>query len=135
MTVFFYGLFMDVNILKKNGITPSKVQKGYVQDYTLKIGNRASLITSKNDKAYGLVIDVDQHILDKLYAEPSVADYVPEEVSVHLNSGEKVIAWCYNLPLHSLSGTNISYANSLYHLAQQLKFPQSYLDKIKKNLE
>ena len=37
MEVFFYGLFMDKNILKKNGINPSNHRKGYLNNYTLKI--------------------------------------------------------------------------------------------------
>ena len=50
MEVFFYGLFMDGNILLKNGIKPSNLRRGYLNDYALKIGNRASLIPCKNEK-------------------------------------------------------------------------------------
>jgi len=53
MEVFFYGLFMDVTILLKNGIKPSNPRRGYLNDYALKIGNRASLNPCKNEKSYG----------------------------------------------------------------------------------
>ena len=59
MEVFFYGLFMDQDILIKKGINPSNPRKGYLNNYTLKIGNRASLIQCKNEKAYGIVMEVN----------------------------------------------------------------------------
>ncbi|MDT7831671.1 gamma-glutamylcyclotransferase family protein [Flavobacteriaceae bacterium S356] len=135
MNVFFYGLFMDTAILARSGIYPSSLQKGYLQDYALKIGNRASLIPSTNERSYGVVITADQESLAKLYAAPSVADYIPEEVMVHVASGGVIKALCYNLPEASLSGTNPVYAASLYKLAKKLGFPESYLEKIKKNIE
>ena len=132
MEVFFYGLFMDVNILSKNGIKPSNPRRGFLNDYTLKIGSRASLIPSKNEKSYGIVMTVDSNAIQGLYAEASVADYVPEEVTIVTDTNESVTATCYNLPLALLSGTNESYANSLYKLAKQEGFPDDYLEKIKK---
>lgn len=131
MEVFFYGLFMDQSILKKNGIEPSNPRKGYLQDYALKIGNRASLIPQENERSYGIVMTVDEHAIHDLYAEPSVADYIPEEVNIVLGTNETIKATCYNLPLAMLTGTNESYAESLYELAKQEDFPDDYLRKIK----
>ncbi|OEK00259.1 hypothetical protein BFP97_01465 [Roseivirga sp. 4D4] len=131
MEVFFYGLFMDSSILSKNGIQSTNPRKGYLENYTLKIGNRASLIPSKGGKSYGLVMTVNSDKIQSLYAEASVSDYVPEEVEIILDSGEKLKATCYNLPLELLTGTNESYAKSLYRLAQTLDFPKEYLDEIK----
>lgn len=130
MEVFFYGLFMDLSILSKNGIEPTDSRKGYLNDYALKIGNRASLIPSKGESSYGLLMTVDQDKIQALYAEASVSDYVPEEVEVILESGDKVKAICYNLPLELLTGTNSSYAKKLHQLAQSLEFPTNYLEKI-----
>lgn len=131
MEIFFYGLFMDRNILTKNGINPSKPRKGYLNHYTLKIGNRASLVPCKNEKAYGILMEVNAEEIAKLYAEKSVSDYIPEKVEVVTESQERLLATCYNLPLSLLTGTNESYAQSLYKLATKLNFPKAYLDKIK----
>jgi len=131
MEVFFYGLFMDGTILLKNGITPSNPRKGYLNDYALKIGNRASLISCKNERSYGIVMTVDNDAIHNLYAEASVADYIPEEVNIVTNTNDSITATCYNLPLESLTGTNESYAMSLYKLAKQEGFPDDYLEKIK----
>lgn len=131
MEVFFYGLFMDFSILLENGITPTNPRKGYLKDYALIIGKRASLTPSKNEKSYGIVITVDKDAIKKLYAEPSVADYIPEEVSVITNSGIIIKSVCYNLPKELLSGTNPLYAESLYKLGNEKGLPKNYLKKIR----
>ena len=130
MEVFFYGLFMDKDILLKNGINPVNPRKGYLPDYTLKIGNRASLIPCQNEKAYGILMEVGDEEVIRLYAQKSVADYVPEKVKIVTESNEEVTATCYNLPLELLTGANEVYAKSLYELAKKLNFPKEYLDKI-----
>ena len=132
MEVFFYGLFMDVTILLKNGIKPSNPRRGYLNDCALKIVNRASLIPCKNEKSYGIVMTIDNDAIHNLYAEASVADYIPEEVNVITNSNDSITATCYNLPSESLTETNELYAISLYKLAKQEGFPDEYLEKIKK---
>lgn len=131
MQIFFYGLFMDKSILAKNGLEPTYIKKGYLNDYVLKIGNRASLIPCKHERAYGLVMTVDDEDIERLYAEPSVADYIAEEVVVTTDENESINAICYNLQEESLSGTNPTYAQSLFELAKKLKFPIDYLVKIK----
>ena len=130
--MFFYGLFMDDTILLKNGIKPSNPRIGYLKDFALKIGNRASLIPCKNEKSYGIVMTIDNDAIHNLYAESSVADYIPEEVNIITNVNDSITAICYNLPSESLTGTNEVYAISLYKLAKQEGFPDNYLEKIRK---
>lgn len=132
MEVFFYGLFMDGNILLENGIKPSNPRNGYLNDYALKIGKRASLIPCKNEKSYGIVMTVAKDALHNLYAEASVADYIPEEVNIITNTNDSITAICYNLPSKSLIGTNKLYVESLYKLAKKVGFPVDYLEKIKR---
>lgn len=122
---------MDQTILSKNGIAPSNLRKASLNDFALKIGNRASLIPSKGQKSYGIVMTVDKEAIKELYAEASVKDYIPEKVEVITEANESVTASCYNLPMEFLSGTNQTYALALYQLARKLGFPDQYLDHIK----
>ncbi|MEM8890760.1 MAG: gamma-glutamylcyclotransferase family protein [Bacteroidota bacterium] len=131
MEVFFYGLFMDTAILSKQGVKASNPRIAYLDDYSLKIGQRASLIPAKGERAYGLVMSLEEEAVQKLYSEASVADYLPEEVHIITSNNEGLKASCYNLPPASISGTNTSYAQSLYELAKRLDFPLDYLAKIK----
>lgn len=132
MEVFFYGLFMDVTLLLQKGINPSYPTKGFLNDYTLKIGKRASLVPSRGERAYGIVMTIDDLEIHKLYAETSVADYFPQNVKIITFDNHTIPARCYNLPIELLSGTNESYAISLYKLAKRQGFPDDYLEKIRK---
>ena len=64
--------------------------------------------------------------------EDSVADYLPEPVTVELMDGTRVEANCYNLPGDKVPGANKVYADSLLNVANRLGFPDSYLDQIRK---
>ncbi len=130
MRVFFYGLFMDESLLAKKGIKPSEVNLGFVDGYGLRIGDRATLVRRPDGRAYGAMMDIAPSEATELYAEDSVADYLPEPVTIELMDGTQVEATCYNLPSDKVTGANKDYANSLLDVASRLGFPDSYLDQI-----
>ena len=131
MRVFFYGLFMDEDLLASKGIEPSDARIGFVDGYRLLIGERATLLPCPDRRAYGVMMDIASSEARELYAEESVADYVPEPVTVELMDGKRVEATCYNLPGDEVTGTNRAYARSLLEVATRLGFPDSYLDEIR----
>lgn len=131
MRVFFYGLFMDEGLLATKGIVPSEARPGFVDGYGLRIGERATLVPSPDSRAYGVMMDIAPVEADKLYAEQSVADYLPEPVIVELLDGTHVDATCYNLPADKVTGANRKYADSLLDVAKRLDFPEAYLDQIR----
>ncbi len=131
MNVFFYGLFMDEDLLAKKGISPSKAEVGFVDGFALRIGERATLIRSADTRSYGVMMNISSDQANELYAESSVADYVPESVTVELLNGSKVKASCYNLPVDKVTGTNKVYAQALLEVANRLGLPESYLVEIR----
>lgn len=76
-------------------------------------------------------MDIAPSEATELYADESVADYLPERVTVELVDGTQVEASCYNLPSDKVSGANKEYAESLLEVATRLGFPDSYLDQIR----
>ncbi len=131
MNVFFYGLFMDEDLLAKTGISPSKAEVGFVDGFALRIGERATLIRSADTRSYGVMMNISSDQANELYAQSSVADYVPESVTVELLNGSKVEARCYNLPVDKVTGTNKVYAQALLEVANSLGLPESYLVEIR----
>jgi len=115
--VFLYGLFMDESLLATKGIKPTDVNVGFVDGYGLRIGERATLVRRPGGRVYGAVMDIALNEATELYAEDSVADYLPEPVTVELMNGTEVEATCYNLPSANVTGTNKDYAESLLQLA------------------
>ncbi len=131
MNVFFYGLFMDEAVLAKKGISPTNAEVGYVDGFTLRIGERATLVRSAGARSYGVMMIISADEAKELYAESSVADYVPESVTVELADGSKVEATCYNLPVDKVTGTNRVYAEALWEVANSLGLPKHYLAEIR----
>ena len=132
MRVFFYGLFMDESLLATKGIESSEVNLGFVDGYALRIGERATLVRCPGSRAYGAVMDIAPGEATELYAEASVADYLPEPVTVELMDGTQIEATCYNLPGDKITGANKEYAGSLLKVASRLGFPDSYLEQIRR---
>jgi hypothetical protein len=131
VAVFFYGLFMDESLLASKRIHPSLTTIGYVGGYRLQIGRRATLVPEQYSRAYGVLMTIERDEARSLYSDETVADYVPETVSVTLPSGAVESAICYNLPPSKLEGANSAYADALLLLATRLGFPKDYLDKIR----
>lgn len=131
MNVFFYGLFMDETLLASKGIFPSNAKAGFVDGFALRIGARATLLRSAGVRSYGVMMDISQDEAKELYAHSSVADYVPEPVTVEFPDGSKAEAICYNLPVDKVTGASKDYAKSLLKVAVRLGFPEDYLDGIK----
>ena len=125
---------MDESLLAEKGIVPSEVSSGFIDGYGLRIGERATLVRQQDSHAYGVMMNISQSEAAELYAEDSVADYLPEPVVVELTDGSKVEATCYNLPADKVTGTNKKYVKALLEVATRLTFPDTYLDEIRQML-
>ena len=132
VSVFFYGLFMDVSLLASRGIRCSHGIIGHVEGYGIRIGARATLVPEQGNRAYGLLVKMEPKDVEALYSDESVTDYVAEPVSVVLADGSQESAICYNLPKHKIEGANVEYALSLLSLAAKLGLPDGYLQQIRK---
>ena len=128
--VFFYGLFMDEALLREKGMNPSKPILAFVDGFGLRIGERATLIKSDDERAYGLIMSLSDQELSILYGDESVADYIPENITAITEKKELVNVISYNLPLEKLSGQNEQYAESLAIVAKKVGLPPEYISEI-----
>ncbi|WP_417623843.1 gamma-glutamylcyclotransferase family protein [Paremcibacter congregatus] len=131
MIVFFYGLFMEEELLIAKNIAPVNKGLAVLPGYALRIGDRATLLPDPAGVCHGVLMDISPSEADDLYGEGSVADYVPETVQVQTREGQTVSALCYNLPADKISGHNAAYATHLLKLAEKLGLPQDYLTQIR----
>ena len=125
--IFFYGLFMDESLLKEKGFHPSRPVLAYVNDFGLRIGERATLIKSEGERAYGSIMSLNEAELETLYGETSVADYVPEKLVAISTNSDSINVLVYNLPMKKLKGRNIEYARSLVNVAKKVGLPSDYI--------
>jgi Gamma-glutamyl cyclotransferase, AIG2-like len=126
--VFFYGLFMDPDLLRSKGIAPEGAELASVPGYTLRIGQRAALVPDRTGRAHGVVMSLTLGELERLYSEPSVQAYQPQPVLAHLARGGVIAALCYNLPEPPApTERNPEYASKLRAVGQKVGLPAEYV--------
>ena len=129
--VFFYGLFMDKDLLIEKSCAPTDDRVASVHGFALRIGHRATLVPSANGTVYGVVMSLSHDDIDSLYSDPSVSMYRPEAVLAQLSDGTQVPALCFNLPSSpSPDEHNAEYSAKLRALAHRLGFPKDYVTSI-----
>lgn len=131
INVFFYGLFMDDELLRAKGVQARNSRVASVEGYALSIGERATLVPDPMGLVYGNVKELSYAEIDHLYSEPSVSAYKPEAVLAKLTDGSRVPALCFNLPDTMGTAQNLEYAAKLRELARQLGLPSTYVENIK----
>ena len=129
--VFFYGLFMDQELLHAKGLQPLNIELASVEGFALRIGQRAALVPARGGRVHGLVMSLTLAELEKLYSEPSVQGYRPEAVLTQLSSGGLIPALCYNLlePPDAME-SNPEYAAKLRAVAGKVGLPKEYVTSI-----
>jgi hypothetical protein len=132
INVFFYGLFMDVEILRAKGLDPVNGGQACVSGMALQIGQRATLTPDPTKCVYGLVMGLSHAEVEQLYSEPSVAAYRPEAVIAQLMDGSCIPALCFNLPpSNEPVVANPEYAEKLRRVAGRLGLPVDYVTSIR----
>ena len=129
-SVFFYGLFMDDDVLKDKGLNPQNLKRAYLTGFGLRIGERATLERSEEERSYGTLIQLESDELEKLYGSDGVSDYVPQTVLVTEMNGVTIKAVSYILPAENISGRNSEYAITLAGIAKKLDLPEGYIKEI-----
>lgn len=129
--VFFYGLFMDADLLRAKGIEPLNPRQVRVEGFALRIGQRATLVPDSSSRVYGILMELSHDEVERLYAEPSVQMYRPEPLIAELTDGTRIPALCFNLPVPpEPQEANEEYARKLRDLARHLGLPAPYVDRI-----
>lgn len=129
--VFFYGLFMDADVLRAKGVEPVKIRPACVLGFALRIGQRATLVRNPDASAYGILMELTHGEIERVYSEASVRAYRPEAVLCELGDGSQVPALCFNLVVPPGSEeANPDYAAKLRDLARRLGLPSDYVERI-----
>lgn len=132
INVFFYGLFMDAELLRAKGADPANIRMASVPGFALRIGQRATLLPAPDGRAYGILMELSHAEIEQLYSDPSVSAYKPEAVVADVDDGSRVPALCFNLPdAPGADEANPDYAARLCDLGRQLGLPSAYIENIR----
>jgi hypothetical protein len=128
---FFYGLFMDVDVLRESGVAPLDPRRAYVDGFALRLGRRATLLPLAGARAYGMIFALTHAELERLYTAPGLEQYRPEAVVAQPLEGAPAPALCYNLrEAPQPHERNPEYAARLQRALSKLGFPQDYVASI-----
>lgn len=135
--VFFYGLYMDVNLLESMGYQPKQVGAARLDDYQLRIGERATLVPAPGKSSYGFLHDLSGEDVSSLYSRPEVHGYIAQPVVATLLSDSSMQhASCYVLESADAgSHSNLEYAVKLAALVSNLGLPPDYAAEINSLIE
>ncbi|WP_433018001.1 gamma-glutamylcyclotransferase family protein [Kribbella sp. CA-294648] len=130
VNVFFYGLYMDPDVLIDRGVQPRDPRPASVTGYSLRIGTQATLLRYAGAQAWGIVYALTHDELDLLY-QGELRTYRAEPVLARTQSGDFVPALCCNLVSPPGEGeANPDYAELLIATMQRLGLPTGQLPSV-----
>ena len=122
---------MDDALLLEKGMNPLNRRMASVENFSLVVGARATLIPCLGRTVHGLLFSLTHAEVDALYGEASVSAYRPEAVYAQLADGSHTPALCFNLPAPpSLTERNPQYVSKLRELAGRIGLPEDYVSSI-----
>lgn len=129
---FFYGLFMDPDVLADIGITCRNPRPAYADNFELVIGSRATLWPREGARAYGMIYSMTHAELHKLYSGAGLQSYRAEALlAVLLDSSTQTACLCYNLPVRpTVEDINRDYSQKLKLALERFGFPDKYISSI-----
>lgn len=128
--VFFYGLFMDADLLRDKGARPTPPRRASISGYRFLLGHRAALVEAQGRRVHGTLMELTHSELDVLYAEESLSRYRAEPVLCEFDDGSRLAALCFNLPDPPTGEADPAYLSRLLDAARRARLPRAYIDEI-----
>src|SRR5262249_61278986 len=85
---FFYGSFMNLDVLKQGGYVPKQYEVAKLNGFDIQIRPLATLVRSDQHCVYGIVASGTHEQLRRLYAQDWVGTYLPEATLVETLDGK-----------------------------------------------
>jgi hypothetical protein len=129
---FFYGSFMNPEVLAQADVHPTQMQMGRVDGWRLDIAPRATLTPASDSCVYGILAQLTHPELDKLYAKDwfGFGSYLPEAVLVTLAAARPVPAMCYVAWRTEGGKPSAEYLEKMLSIARKHAFPEEYIRHI-----
>lgn len=132
--VFFYGSYINFNVLGEAGIFERPFETARLPGYRLEIGPLANLVPDDGSQAFGIVTHLSHWELDCLYTgharERLGGVYLPEAVLVFNVENNMMPALCYLSHDTRRSDPDPAYVDRILQPARAYGFPAEYLEYI-----
>ena len=129
---FFYGSFMNRDVLSKADVQPTEEQVARLDGWDLKIAPRATLVPSEGSCVYGILAQLTHPELDKLYTKDwfGFGSYLPEAVIVTNATARQSAALCYIAWQVEGGKPTQEYLGKMLSVAREYSFPEEYVRHI-----
>ena len=128
--VFFYGSFINLEVLATAGLIPEQLEVACLWGYDIRIQPLANLIPSQRHCVYGIVCQASPRDLLALYGQTWVGTYWPEAVLVECEGGSIRPALCYISPPRPVEAATSDYIDRIAKPAREYGFPSWYIERI-----
>jgi hypothetical protein len=131
--VFFYGLYMDFEVLGRHGVSPGRWEVASLSGYDFLVSSWGHLAPSERGRVYGLNIAVTHDDLERLYGASNTflkLRYFPEPVLVETAEGKFVPALCYVAHEPPGGPVNRDYVEGMLRLSKKYGFPEWYAERL-----
>ena len=133
--VFFYGSYMNLDVLNEVHLSPLDVEPAVLTGFDLKIAPRANLIRQPMGIVYGILATATHEELNRLYTEHARGvlgeTYLAEAVIVTDLSGHLRPALTYICHEMRPQPADPAYVERVARPAQAYGFPAEYIAKIR----
>lgn len=136
--VFFYGSYMNLNVLREVNYVPRHVEVASVAGFDIRIAPRANLVRMDAGRVYGILATAQHDELQRLYhhAEHVLGErYLPEAVLAETRDGVLRPALCYIAPAMEERPAAADYVNRILKPAREHGFPAWYIARLERFLE
>jgi hypothetical protein len=103
-----------------------------LEGFDIAFSPSATLVPSTGYSVYGVIVELTQTELDRLYAPDWLKDYKPRSVTVKRKSREDVDATCYIAPPRPNAVSKPDYVALLIDTARAYGFPPLYVERLRK---
>lgn len=118
--VFFYGLYMDRDILEQKGVQPRNPRLARADNFELRIGNKATLLRAPGKEAYGIVYSLMHSEINTLYWGSGLDEYAAEALLVETEGQETPVLCCILIEPPGEEESNQEYQQRLEYVMKRL---------------
>lgn len=132
--VFFYGSYINQEVLAQAGLVPGSVEAARLNGYDIRIAPHANLVPSQQRCVYGILATATHPELERLYTGHARAvlgqDYQPQAVLAETTGGAWRPALCYLAHNMVPGAASPDYVELITGPARRLGFPDWYITRI-----
>jgi hypothetical protein len=133
VSVFFYGSYINSDVLKQVNFIPASYETARLSGYNLVIKPFANLVSSDKDCVYGILTSGTHEEIENLYAHARNvlgSAYLPEAVLVETMDGKFKPALCYISPGIEEKQAENDYIDRIVNPAKSYGFPEWYIKRL-----